>query len=239
LCRDGVELKSQEYRENRLVEVRLARGFEFVIDQATGKVTAQGPGTLVSFRRGNSNRAGFGVVAGVRANHALAAESAEWEYTRIDFTGKMQGNTKDRVTTFRDRVHVIYGPVAQVTQTIDDEHPPIDEDNLPKNGGWMRCNVLQLTQYPETKKLPAYVEMAATGNAELEGRSFHALAYSVTYDESKGLYVLTGDGKRDAQIWRESAPGAQRGSQTGQRMEFLPASNQLKIDRAGAGQGFR
>jgi hypothetical protein len=73
----------------------------------------------------------------------------------------------------------------------------------------------------------------------LDGRSFHAMAHSVTYDESKGLYILSGDGKRDAQIWHERTPGGPRSSQPGQRMEFIPALNQLKIDRAGAGQGFR
>ncbi|MGE5193822.1 MAG: hypothetical protein ACM3U2_15100 [Deltaproteobacteria bacterium] len=239
VCRDGVELKSHEYQENRLVEVRLAKGFEFAIDEATGKVTARGPGTLVFWRRGNGKRAGLEPAAAARANRPLAAEAAEWEYTRIDFKGKMLGNTKDRVTTFRDRVAVVYGPVPNLTLNIDDDHRPIDEDSLPRDGGWMRCNALQLTQHSETKKQKAYIEMQATGNAELEGRSFHAMAHSVTYDESKGLYILTGDGKRNAQIWRESTTGAERSSQAGQRMEFIPALNQLRIGGAGAGQGFR
>ena len=239
VCRDNVELKSQEYRENRMVEVRLARGFEFAIDQATGAITAQGPGTLVFWRRGNGKRMSLEPTAAARANRPLAAETVEWEYTRIDFKGKMLGNTKDRVTTFHDRVAVVYGPVANLTLSIDDDHRPIDEDHLPKDGGWMSCDALQLTQHPETKKEKAYLEMQATGNTVLHGRSFHALAYSVTYDESKGLYILSGDGKRDAQLWRETTIGAEKGAQVGHRIKFIPALNKFEIERAGAGQGFR
>jgi hypothetical protein len=232
VCRDNVALKSHEYEANRLVGVRTAEGFEFTLDQATGQVTSQGPGTLVFWRRGNGKRAGLEANAGVRANRPLAANPVEWEYTRIHFDGRMDGNTKDRVTTFRDRVRVVYGPVEHSTETID-------EDNLPKDGGWMRCNRLQLTQHPETKKQKPYIEMEATGNTELDGRSFHAIAHLVTYDESKGLYVLNGDGKRDAKIWHEKTPGAARSSVAAQRMEFIPALNDLKIDRASGGQGLR
>jgi hypothetical protein len=232
VCRDGVELKSREYEDNRLVGVRTAKGFEFTIDQATGQITAQGPGTLLLWRRGNGKRAGFAPAAQVRGNGPLATDSAEWEYTRINFAGKMLGNTKDRVTTFRERVHVVYGPVAQSTETID-------EDNLPRDGGWMRCRTLQLTQHPETKDHKAYIEMEATGNTELDGRSFHALAHIVTYDESKGLYVLHGDGKRHAKLWHERTPGAERSSYDGQTISFAPSRNELSVDRSSGGQGVR
>ncbi len=170
----------------------------------------------------------------MRANRPLAADTAEWEYTRIKFDGEMEGNTNDRITTFHDRVRVVYGPVAHPNDEIDEDQEP-----LPKDAGWMRCDTLQLTQHPESKKQAAYFDMVATGNTELDGRSFHALAHTVTYDESKGLYVLTGDGKRDAKIWRETMPGGPRSEQPAQRMEFNPAKNELKIDRASGGQWSR
>ncbi|HMC11543.1 MAG TPA: hypothetical protein VKH44_09645, partial [Pirellulaceae bacterium] len=75
-------------------------------------------------------------------------------------------------------------------------------------------------------------------NAELNGRSFHAVAHMVTYDESKGMYVLSGDGKRNATVWQEK-PGAEPSSTTGQRMEFIPARKMLKITEAAYGQGSR
>jgi hypothetical protein len=234
LCRDNVELKNHEYRDNKLVSVRTARGAEFTLDRQTGRVTAQGPGTLVNWRRGNGKRAGLEPSSGVRANRPLEADTTEWEYTRIKFDGAMEGNTNERVSTFHERVRVVYGPVAHPTDEIDE-----DEESLPKDGGWMRCDTLQLTQHPETKKQPAYIDMVATGNTELDGRSFHALAHSVSYDESKGVYILTGDGKREAIIWRETTPGGPRSEKPGQRMEFNPARNELKIISASGGQWSR
>lgn len=235
VCRDGVDLKSHEYENNRLTQVRWARGFEFAIDQATGRTTAQGPGRIDLWRRGNGRRAGLAPNSAALANKGLEADTTEWEYTRIDFDGKMEGNTNDRVTTFRDRkdgVRVVYGPVAHSNDVLD-------EDNLPKDGGWMKCSELTLTQQPEKGDRKAYYTMQATDNAELDGRSFHALAHIITYDESKGLYVLTGDGRRDARIWHERKVGAERAVKSAQRFEFMPATNSLKIIDASSGQAFQ
>jgi hypothetical protein len=232
VCRDNVDVKSYEYENNRLISVRTAHGFEFTLDHVSGRITSQGPGTLVLWRRGNGKSAGLGAAVSVRPNKPLAAEAAEWEYTRIDFKGQMDGNTNDRTTTFRYLVHVVYGPVSSSTEVID-------EENMPKDGGWMTCHELTLTQQPAVKTAPAYVTLRAIGNAELDGRSFHALAHMVTYDESKGLYVLTGDGRQNATIWREKVPGAEPSPVSAQGMEFIPARKEFKITQAAFGQGTR
>jgi hypothetical protein len=232
VCRDGVDMRNNEYKDNKLVGVRTAKAFEFTINRQNGRTTSQGPGTLIDWRRGNGKRAGLAPSAGVRANGALAAESVEWEFTRIDFAGRMDGNIDDRIATFYDRVRVVYGPVAHSTDTID-------EDSLPKDGGWIHCNRLQLTQHPDTKRQPAYIEMEATGNTELEGRTFHAMAHMATYDESKGLYVLTGDGKRNAKIWQQKIPGAEPAATESQRLEYIPAIQSLKGNGVVGIQGSR
>lgn len=103
----------------------------------------------------------------------------------------------------------------------------------------MHSEMLQLTQHPATKKQPAYVEMKASDNVVLDGRSFHALAQTVTYDESKGLYILSGIGKRNATIWYEKTIGTERSSVSAPRMKFIPAINHLEIDHAAGGQAIR
>jgi lipopolysaccharide export system protein LptA len=230
VCRYNVDLKSYEYENNRLISRRTAHAVEFTFDHTSGRITSQGPGTLQLWRKGNGNRAGMKPTASASANKSLAAEPVEWEYTRIDFKGRMVGNTNDQTTTFRYLVHVVYGPVPNSTDVID-------EENMPKDGGWMSCHELTLTQMPATKTEPAYVTMRAVRDAELDGRSFHAVAHIVTYDESKGLYVLTGDGKRNATIWQEKTQGAQPSATAAQRMEFTPARKILKITDAAYGQG--
>jgi hypothetical protein len=230
VCRDNVDIKSYEYENNRLIGVRTARAVEFALDHSSGRITSQGPGTLVLWRRGHGNSAGMKPAASAQANRSQVAESVDWEFTRIDFKGSMDGNTNARTTTFRDRVHVVYGPVSTSTEVID-------EENMPKDGGWMNCDELTLTQQPATKTALAYVTMRAIGDVKLHGRSFHAMAHMATYDESKGLYILTGDGRRNATIWRETITGAEPSPVSAQGMEFIPANNYFKITHAAYGQG--
>ena len=227
-CQDTVDVENFEYKENRLTGIQRAHAFEFTLNQLTGDTTASGPGTLTFWRRGNGKRAGFSPTAAVQANKPLQTEQIDWEYTRIDFAGNMRGNMKQRKTSFFERVRIVYGPVNRSTDVID-------EDHLPKDGGWMRCDRLDLHQHKQTTTTDGYVDMMGTGNSELDGRtaegSFHALADVISYDQSKGLYVLRSAGTRKATIWRQEKAGAPTSHNVAQRMEFNPSLRTLKLDR--------
>jgi hypothetical protein len=139
----------------------------------------------------------------------------------------MTGNTKDKATLFRERVVVVYGPVNGTAETID-------PDKLPNNGGWLRCGMLRLTQTAGSSGKD-HLEMVGTGNSELDGKTkngmFHALADSVSFDESKGLYILRSEGNRKAKVWRQLSAGLEPQKQESQRLEFNPETNSLKSDR--------
>ena len=72
--------------------------------------------------------------------------------------------------------------------------------------------------------------MLANGNAEMEGqnREFHGMADTISYDESKGMFMLRSIGTRKATIWRQTRPGAEPSRAEAQRMEFIPSRNDLK-----------
>jgi hypothetical protein len=87
-----------------------------------------------------------------------------------------------------------------------------------------------------------HVTVLGRGNCEIEGRMkdgyFSALAYSVSFDQSKGMYVLAGDGRRDAELSRESQPGAsQPAVQKAKRFEFFPERNELNVIEASSATG--
>jgi hypothetical protein len=232
VCKDGVEFESYEYEEAKLIGVRRASFWEFTLNQLTGDTEASGPGQVLFWRRGRANRASLSPSAVAAANQPLQSDSAEWEYSRIDFAGKTTGNLKKRQSTFHDRVRILYGPVVRPLDVID-------PDDLPKDAGWMRCDILYFSQTPETKTEPAYSQLLASGNAELEGRSFHGRADTISYDESKGLYILRSTGSRMATIWRQKQIGDELSRADAQRMEFIPARNQLKLDRTTGLQGLQ
>src|SRR6185369_8583418 len=149
VCKEFVQLENYEYQLGQLVGIQRAAVQEATLVQATGETTAQGPGTLIAWRKGDGKSPGLAPRAGVQANRALQTSTLEWDYTQVKFSGTMQGNTRERHTTFRDRVHVLHGPVKQSTDAVD-------IDNLPIEGGWLEGDELRITQHPETRGTPAY-----------------------------------------------------------------------------------
>ncbi len=224
-CRGVVRLNSNEYEDSVLVNIRRAEMHWLQINQTSGETLAQGPGWITNWSRGGGRRAGLGQSVVARPNAPAQKKSNDWEYTRIDFAGKMEGNMKDRNSTFRDRVRIVYGPVKRPRDVIN-------TDSLPKDGGLMECDELRVVQIEKTATTPAFLQVFGQGNAKLEGNSFHARADTISYDESKELYVLRSLGNPKATIWRRKSIGGEYSRADAQRMEFIPSRNVLKLDRA-------
>ncbi|HID20832.1 MAG TPA: hypothetical protein EYP14_00315 [Planctomycetaceae bacterium] len=226
VCQDAVEVDSYGYVADELTEIRKARCGRFSLDQITGRTEAVGPGELRFWRRGRGKRAAVSARAQARANAPLKAEEVQWEYTRIEFSGNTVGNLRQRQATFVDRVRIVYGPVDGPLGTIN-------PDQLPKDAAEMQCERLEFAFQPETEAFPrGYIELTARGNAKLEGRTFVARADVISYDESKGLYVLSALGNREAAIWRQVQAGGDYSVAYAKRMRFIPSRNSLEFDRA-------
>jgi hypothetical protein len=231
VCLENVDFENEEVERDRVIGVRRGHVWELALEPATGVTAAQGPGHLMFWTRGRGNRAGLTPSATVRANQSLSADSSEWEFVRIDFAGRMDGNTRDQFTTFRDRVRIVYGPVARPGDVVD-------RDALPRHGGKLDCNLLEVTQTPSTSAQRGALQLRGSGNARLEGRSdrtgdavFSARADNISFDQSKGLYTIWSQGRNQATVWREAHLGGSRLCSPGQRIEFNPALNQLRVDK--------
>ena len=165
--------------------------------------------------------------ATVKANASSTPQNSEWEFSRIEFAGTMEGNATRRTTTFDDRVEIVYGPVEHYGDTVN------PDSGLPERGGWMRsCDTLTITQRKIQETDEGYIELLADGNAELEGRDYHGRADQVTFDESKGLYTLSGKGNNKATIWRQKSSGGSNQGQNGQIISVNPAKRKILIDGA-------
>ncbi len=230
-CQFNVEFNSHVIEEGTLKEVRRAKFARFHLDHRTGKVIADnGPGTVSLWRRGRGKRAGLAPLAAAGANRAMDAQGTEWEYSRIKFARDMSGNVKDRTTTFRGQIEVIYGPV-------DEPMVKIDLDKLPKDGGAMFCDWLEFVQREPTEG-KKHVELLAKENARLEGRSFFAQADEISYDESKGLYMLRSSGDESI-LWREKVAGGERTAVVAETFRFIPSINEVEFDKASRVQGLQ
>ena len=227
-CKEGVNLFAYEYDVDRKLKAyRTGEVYEFTLHQPTGDTTATGPGKMFMWWRGDAVRENLGATATVRANRSRQTDRPAWNYAKIEFADTMRGNAKERISLFQDRVRVLYGPVGNTGEHIDADH-------LPVNAGWLRSNMLRLVQVQGQGG--NFMEMVGQGNAELDGRTgnglFHALADTVTFDESKGMYILRSEGNRKAAIWRQVSLGSPRSHAEATYMEFNPSRNSLKLDKA-------
>ncbi|QDT36681.1 hypothetical protein [Stratiformator vulcanicus] len=240
VCTRGVEVDGYEFEEGVQKGTRRAKFWEFQVDNVTGKTTAKGPGWVKLWRRGERDRANLSVEATVVANTTVEKNEANWEFTRVDFSGNMSGRIgkNGQVTdgpqtaTFHGGVQILYGPVPDGTATIEPEA-------LPPEGGWMRCRSLQVTQKKGEEGKAATIELLAAGNAELEGRSFYARADTISYDESKEMYILRSLGDRWSTIWRQAKIGGKYSRADARTFKFIPSKNHLVSDQTRALDGLR
>jgi hypothetical protein len=224
ICKDGVEIDHTQYVDKELAEIRRGHFATLTLDQQTGRMDAVGPGEISLWRPGRGKRAALAPRAVAQANRPLESEVANWEFTRVTFFGKTVGNLRERQTKFQDRVHIVYGPVARPLDTID-------PDYLPKDGGVMECDSLQILQRKETNLQKPFVELEAKGNAKLEGRTFNARADEITFDESKELYTLRATGNRQVTIWRQTTPVGEPSEASAKSMRFIPSQNKIWSDQ--------
>jgi lipopolysaccharide export system protein LptA len=223
-CRDNVEFQNFSKEEKQIVEIQKAKVWELNVDRVTGKMEAQGPGWMQMWRRGQGPRAGLVATQSARANSPVEVDPAEWEFTRVKFNGRMDGNLQRRHATFHDRVEIVHGLVNGPSDVIS-------RDTIPKGGGWMRCDELQVAQQAAPDARRGFIQLVGRGNADLEGRGFFAKADEIAYDESKGSYTLRAYGRNKARLTYEKVIGQALSPTPFQRGVFFPETNSLNIEK--------
>lgn len=228
-CRDGVEFENKRYLDNRLIEFQRAKGYEFHLDYSTQIAQAKGPGWMQMWQRRSSTRAGLAAMNSVEANVTSREPATEWEYSRVDFFGRMEGQIANRRTTLYDRVEVIHGPVLKPMDEFDQHH-------IPEGGGYMRCKKLEVVQTKSDEDSESFIQLLGAGNTWLEGHGFSGKADQISYDETKGKFILHSLGTRKATIYRTNAVGG-RDQSDAQHLEFVPAENRVIVIHAVGGAG--
>ncbi len=230
VCREGVKFENKVYENGLLMMIQVANMWEFEFNHARETTFAQGPGWMKMWQRGNGRRAGLAVTETVQANHSQRESSTEWEYTQVDFAKKMVGQITRRSSTFHEHVKVLYGPVERPLDVLN-------RHELPKYGGYMECDMLDVVQMPAKEGAKAYVQLQAAGNARLEANEFEGRSDKLSYDQSKGLYVLHSQGHRKATLWQQAAPGAPRPTTSAQRIDFIPSEGKIHFSQSVGGEG--
>jgi len=239
-CGSGAHVESESTGKDggRSREQLFAR--DLVIDRITGDVSGSGPGRLSSTRFGQPPAVGLPAgpqgqmpgpaATGLAVQPVAATRPADGlSYLGVDFQRGMRGNLNRRVMEFHQRVEAIWGPVANWGDTLDPHAPR----GLPEGVFTVSCDVLGLGQSPllPGRERPA-IEMAAGGNVLVEGESFTARSARLTWSEAKDLLVFEGDGRSDAQLFRQVQAGAQPSSASAGKILYWRALNRVDVEDA-------
>jgi hypothetical protein len=234
-CGSGVRIESESAAQDggKSVEQLFVR--DLVIDRTTGNVTGTGPGRLASTRFGQPP--GMSLPTGPQTPGAVpppaaapaTAQPDELTYLGVDFQRGMRGNINRRVMEFHQRVEAIWGPVAKWGDTLD----PHAASGLPPRVVTISSDVLGVGQTPPAPgQKRSSIEMAAGGNVLVEGESFTARSARLTWSEAKDLLVFEGDGRSDAQLYRQAKVGAATSSASAGKILYWRAINRVDVDDA-------
>ena len=232
-CGAGVKIESESVDEagDRSTEQLFVR--DLVIDRASGDVTGSGPGRLTSTRSGQPPQMSLpaGPQAGGVAAQPVAAthRSSELTYLGVDFQRGLRGNLHRRTMEFHQRVEAIWGPVVRRGDTLD----PHAAGGLPEGAVTINCDVLGVGQAPPMPgRQRSSIELGATGNVLVEGESFTARSARLTWSEGKDLLVFEGDGRSDAQLFRQLKAGAQPSSASAGKILYWRGLNRVDVEDA-------
>ena len=76
------------------------------------------------------------------------------------------------------------------------------------------------------------IELEAQGNTVVEGVDFTARAIRMTYSQAKDLLILEGDGRTDAELFRQEQVGGKTSKAVAQKILYQPKTKQLRVEDA-------
>lgn len=242
-CGSGVRIDSQNTAEDGSKSIEQLFVRDLVLDRATGGFTGTGPGRLTSTRYGQSPAMAMPVAPGAAAAAAPPPRPDELTYLGVDFQRGLRGNINHRVMEFHQRVEAIWGPVAQWGDSLDPHAP----GGLPPRAVSISSDVLSVGQSPVSPgQRQTAIELAAGGNVLVEGETFTARSTRLSWSEAKDLLVFEGDGRSDAQLFRQERVGGPTSSASAGKILYWRALNRVDVEDArfldldqvsGAGRG--
>ena len=78
------------------------------------------------WQRGKNERNdGLGPRNVIQVNRPITVLASDWNYTRVEFKGRMEGKIDLQRSRFEDSVRIIHGPVKLPNEKIDSDNLPV------------------------------------------------------------------------------------------------------------------
>lgn len=231
-CGGGVKIESEAVDDAGEKSRQRLFVRDLVVERASGEVSGTGPGRLTSTRMGSSPAVSLPTAPGASPPVrpvAAAGRDVGLQYLGVDFQRGLKGNIHRRMMEFHQRVEAISGPVAGWDDTLD----PHAAGGLPDGVVAIACDALGVGQAPPMPGLDrSTLEIAAGGNVLVEGETFTARSARLTWSEAKDLLVFEGDGRSDAQLYRQLQVGGQPSSASAGKILYWRGLNRVDVEDA-------
>ncbi len=220
------------------------------INQDTGAIYGVGPGVIRSTRFGQ-NAGPLAGPLGPQPQAAASTNPSKLYFLRVDFHTNVDGNMYTHELTFHDRVRTVYGPVDSWEQELDMTRP----ESLPPDSMTLTCDALRLNEDPLAARAAAAptkaptpsapsalgglkmeaIQLQAKGDVRIQGQTpsqgpFRVQADRASYEKSKELFILEGDTRTPAKLWRRTPAGADAPPIEARKISFNRLTNQAKVE---------
>ena len=230
ICRGSCFMESRTLVADEVQSIERMQARDLVVENQSGSVNAAGPGWVVQVRRGgidalrppelNPTGRVTQPTTNIRTNTRLS-------FLRVQFQGPLTGNFHNRQMSFTEGVETVYGPVDKWDETLD-------VDRLGERGVWMKCRTMTVRQVTTLEEQAT--ELNASGDVRIRGSDFRAWGEQLTYTDAKDLLILQGDGRSDAQLWRQEKVGGRVAHIPARKIFFWRSLNRVKLEDVSGGE---
>ncbi|PQO31286.1 hypothetical protein C5Y96_13160 [Blastopirellula marina] len=219
-CSGGVQVYNRNVELGVLKSVDQFEGKTLAINQETGDIQAQGPGTAKTVMMGSPNAQIPGQPAPLKP-----ADEKQLTFLRVDYVSHVSGNVHRKEVTFHKVDRAFYGPVKSWDDEIDLQNPVA----MNATDVTLRCDQLTVVQHNPQSGLTGG-EILAMGNSEVQGKMFSAWADRISYSTDKHLLTMTGNGRNAAQLIHQQRIGGSRQTLTAGKIQYWPETRKFQVD---------
>ncbi len=248
-CRGQVALENVQRDTAGVTSHEVMQLAHLTINQHTGVITGEsgdGLGNIRATRYGDSavTFPGQPTNAATQPGPGPLGRNAsgnKLNFLRVDFRKGLKGNIYTREITFYERVRAIYGPVDSWEQELDPTRPAsLPEDTMTLTSDELRLNedpvAARAAQPPAaSKQQMGPIQMQAKGDVRIDGRvpnqgEFSVQADRASYEQVKETFILEGDMRTPATLWRRALNGTDAPRIEARKIRYVRTTGDTQVD---------
>ncbi len=225
VCHTSAQLDSETKTGDQRSSIEQLRCGPLTFWPLTGALEALGPGEITTVRQGTVALMPPAVGGETPQADHQRQNPPSLSYLHVRFQDHARGNMRQRQMLLSGQVEATYGPVS-----IWDEK--VDSDRLGASDVCLNSQTLEVLEMPTPQGAIQSFELTARGDARADGHDFSARGERLSYNQTKDLLELEGDGRASAELIRQTEVGGAPSRVKARRIRFWRTEGSVKIDNA-------